>query len=182
MIEILIVIALVALITTVAIPSLSNVFRASGETFARNTALLLREARDRALLTDKLIRLRVDLDKQEIWLEEAASTYLMPRPADKSLSQREREDRDKREGETFRLVKQLTPEKRKVPTGIKLVEVQTPRLRDPAKEGMVDVYFFNNGNADAAVLRFESEEGVTQTVHLHPVTGQSRIDAEKAKP
>ena len=42
LIEILIVIGLIALVTAVAVPSLTNVFRASAESFAKQTALLLR--------------------------------------------------------------------------------------------------------------------------------------------
>jgi general secretion pathway protein H len=182
LIEILIVIGLIALVTAVAVPSLTNVFRASAESFAKQTALLLREARDRALLTDKLIRLRIDLDKQELWLEEAPSSYMLPKPKDRLGDSREEEEKAKLEADAFRMVKQLTKEKRPVPKGIRITEVITPRQKDPVKEGVVDVYFFNNGNADGVSIRFETDEKTAQGLTLHPVTGQSRIGPAEAKP
>jgi type II secretion system protein H len=181
LIEILIVIGLVALVTTIAIPSLTNVFRQSNEGFARQTALLLREARDRALLTDKLIRLRIDLTKQEFWLEEASSNYLLPKTSERISDRKSDEEKAKQEGEAFRQVKELTREKRAVPKTMKLTEVITPRQKDPVKEGMVDVYFFNNGNADGVTIRFETEEKTGQVITLNPITGQSRIVAEGVK-
>jgi hypothetical protein len=49
------------------------------------------------------------------------------------------------------------------------------------KEGVVDVYFFNNGNADGVSIRFESDEHTGQLLTLHPLTGQSRIVPEAVK-
>ncbi|MGZ6290536.1 MAG: pilus assembly FimT family protein, partial [Bdellovibrionota bacterium] len=129
LIEILIVIGLIALVSAIAIPSLTNVFRSSAESYARQTALLLREARDRALLTDKLIRLRIDLDKQEFWLEEANSNYLLPKTSDRLSDRKSDEEKAKQEGEAFRMIKELTKEKRVIPKSLKITEVITPRQK-----------------------------------------------------
>ena len=181
LVEILVVIGLIALITTFAVPSLVSVFRTTTESFARKTALLLREARDRALLTNKLIRFRIDLDKQQYWLEEAPSNYLVPKPVDRMKGSRDQEEREKREAETFHMVSSLTKDKRDVPRGLKITEVVTPRSKDPLKEGIVDVYFFNNGNADGVSVHFESDEKTGHLLTLHPLTGQSRIEPEAVK-
>lgn len=177
LIEILIVMGLVALITAVAIPSLTNVFRAGAESYARRTALLMRQARDRAFLTNKLVRMRVDIDKQEIWMEEASSSFLLPKLSERISDRSDRDDKIKKQDEAFQLSKELTREKQPVPKGIKITEVVSPRQKDPIKEGMADVYFFSNGNADGATIRFDSEEKTSQIVTLNPVTGQSRITA-----
>ena len=175
LVEILIVIALIAIVTALMVPSFSKVLRTSDEGYPTQMAQLLRQARDRALLTDKLIRLRIDLEKQQYWLEEAPSSYMMPKTDDKKLTEREREEADKKEGEAYRMVKELTADKKDIPSGIKIIEIKTPRQKNTITEGMVDVFFFNNGNADGVSLLFETEEKVRQTITLHPVTGQSKV-------
>lgn len=181
LVEILIVIGLIALITTVALPTLSKVFRTSAESFARQTALQLREARDRALLTDKIVRLRIDLDKQELWFEEANSNYLLPKPPERLPDSKTREEQEKKEAEVFHMVKELTREKKAIPKGIKIAQVVSPRNKDPIIDGVVDIYFFNNGNADGASIKFETEEKTGMLLTLHPLTGQSRIVPEAVK-
>ncbi len=176
LIEILIVIALVALITAVGIPSINNAFRTSKESFARKMAITLREARDRAMLTDKLVRLRIDLDNQEYWLEEAPSNYMLPTQPERGLSEREREEKKKKEEGTFRLLKEITSAKVKLPTGLSLVEVISPRAKMPMKEGIADVYFYNNGSTDGVAIHLEDEDKVKQSLKLHPVTGHSKLE------
>jgi hypothetical protein len=180
----MVVIGLIALVTAVAFPAFNSAFRTSREGFARKLAVTLREARDRAMLTDKLIRLRIDLDKQQYWFEEAPSTYMISRAPARPASEREKEESSKKEGEAFRQVKELTPEKVAVPSGLKITEVITPRQKDPVREGQVDVYFFHNGSADGVSIHFEDEDKVRQSIRLHPVTGHSRLTLgyEEGKP
>jgi type II secretory pathway pseudopilin PulG len=178
LVEVLIVLGLMALISAVMVPSFTGAFRTSIESFARNTALILGQARDRALLTDKLIRLRIDLDKQTYILEEAPASFLLPKPPERGLSRREEEERAKQEQETYTPVKDLTKEARALPKGLKIIQVNTPRQKKPVTEGIVDVFFFNNGNADGATIFFESDEKVHQSLTIHPVTGQCRVEAK----
>jgi type II secretory pathway pseudopilin PulG len=180
----MIVIALIALISAVAIPSLSNVFRSSREEFPRHLAISLREARDRAMLQNKLVRLRLDFDGQQYWFEEAPANYLKPKAVNNALSEREKDEQKKAEGEAFREVTELAKEKQKVPRGMKLFEVISPRLKQPQRDGVADVYFYDNGNTDGATIHFEDEEKTRQSIKLHPITGQSKIVAgyEEGKP
>jgi len=184
LVEVLIVIALVALVTAVGIPAFNSAFRTSKESFARKMAVMLREARDRAMLNDKLVRLRIDLDKQEYWMEEAPSNYMLRKEAPRGLSERDKEERAKQEGSAFRQLKELTAEKVPMPNGLKITEVITPREKDPVREGQTDVYFFANGNADGVSIHFEDDEQVRQSLKLHPVTGHStlKLGYEEGKP
>lgn len=182
--ELMIVIGLLALITAVGVPALNSAFRTSKESFARKMALSLREARDRALLTDKLLRLKVDLDKQEYWFEEAPSTYLMRKEPDRNMSERDKEERAKQDKGAFRQVKELSADKLPLPNGLRITEIISPRAKAPIKEGTAEVYFFNNGSADGVSIHFEDDENVRQNLVLHPVTGHSQLKAgyEEGKP
>jgi general secretion pathway protein H len=176
LVEILIVIGLLAIIVGTGVPAFTSAFRASKESFARKMALLLRETRDRAMLNDKLIRLRIDFDKQEYWLEEAPSNYMIGKPPARSLSERDQEELTKKEANTFRLLKELTPEKVVMPQGLKITEVRTPRAKAVITGGQTDVYFFNSGSTDGATILFEDEDNLKYRLILHPITGHSRLE------
>lgn len=180
----MIVIALVALISAVAIPSLSNVLRSSRDEFPRHLALSLREARDRAMLQHKLLRLRLDFDGQQYWFEEAPANYLKPKAADRGMSEADKEAQKKSETDSFREVTELAKEKQKIPKGLRLMEVISPRVREPLREGIADVYFYDNGNTDGVTIHFEDEEKVRSAIRLHPITGQSKfmLGYEEGKP
>lgn len=178
LLEVLIVIALIAFVSALGVSSLTSAFRAGKDSFPRHLALTLREARDRAMLRDQIIRLRLDLDKQEYWMEEAPGNYLLPKTVDRNLSERDREARDKADANTFKEMKDLVNGHQSMPQGLKIAEVVTPRLKDPRVDGVVDVYFYNNGSADGVKIIFEDEEGPRQALRLHPITGQSRVTPE----
>jgi general secretion pathway protein H len=179
LIEILIVVGLIALATTIFIPSLTGAFRTSTDAFARQTALVLGQARDRAMLTDKLIRLRIDLDKQVMSLDEASSSYLVPKAPDGPLSEREKEELEKKEAAVYQPVKEIMAEPRALPKELRIVQVSTPRLKKPVTEGLVDIYFFNNGHTDGATIYLKSSEDVYNAIVLHPITGLSRLEQKR---
>ncbi len=170
------VIGLMALITGVFVPSFTGAFRASGDAFIRQTALMMGQARDRAMLTDKLIRLTIDFNKQTMALDEAPSQYLVPKVSEQPPSEREKEELNKQEAATFRPVTELMKEPRKMPEGMKIIQVSSPRYKKPVTEGTAFVYFFNNGNTDGATIYLETPEKTHQAITLHPITGLSRLE------
>lgn len=178
LIEVLVVIGLVALVTGVFIPSFVSAFREKGESTARKLAVTMGEARDRAMLTDKLVRLKADLDKQTLTFEEAPSSYLVAKQADRPPSDREREDQDKKEAATFQPATELMKDPMQLNESLKLVQLKSPRYKTPLKEGTGYVYFFNNGSTDGATLFFETNDKVKEAITVHPITGQSKIEGK----
>jgi type II secretory pathway pseudopilin PulG len=178
LIEILVVIGLVALVTGVFIPSFVSAFRERGESEARKLAVTIGEARDRAMLTDKLVRLKIDIDKQTLSFEEAPSNYLIERTPDHPPSEREREEKDQVDAKNFQPSTELMKEPMKLTDGLKFIELKSPRYKTPAKEGTAYVYFFNNGSTDGATLYFQTEDKINEAISVHPITGQSRIEGK----
>jgi general secretion pathway protein H len=176
LLEILVVIGLMALMTGVFIPSFSDAFRTKGESVARKLALTMGQARDRALLTDKLIRLKIDFEKQTLTLEEANSGYLIAKTPDHTPSQREKEEAEKKEKDTFHQATELQDKPMELPDGLKVIEVKSARYKKPVTEGTAYVFFFNNGNTDGATIYFETAQKVHQAIILHPITGLSRLE------
>jgi len=173
LLEVLIALTLVALFSALAVPTLNSVFRTGAESFAVQTASLLREARDRALLTKSVVRVHFDLDKQEYWVEEGPDSVLIP--AERKNDRRTEEE--KQNDSPFRLLREITPKKRTMPYGVKVRQVIVPRQRNPIQEGSADIYFFPNGTGDGAIIGIEDFEKKAQSLWLHPLTGSSRIQA-----
>lgn len=169
-------IGLVALITSLGVATLTGTFRTSAEAFARQLSLQIGLARDRAYLADKLVRLRIDFTKQTFMIEEAPSHYLVPKTPDKELSDREKEELLKKEEGVYSSIPELMKSPAEMPTGLKMIEVTSARLKKPAKEGIVDIYFFNNGHNDGATIWFETDEQVHYSIRVHPVTGLTRFE------
>lgn len=176
LIEILVVIGLAALITGVFVPSFVSAFREKGEAAVRKLALTVGEARDRAMLNDKLVRLVIDFDKQTLNFQEAPSEYLVKKEQDRPPSEREREELEKKEALTFTQSKDLMSEPMKLSSSLRVIQVRSPRYKKPATEGQAYVYFFNNGSTDGATVYFETDEKTHQAIVIHPVTGQSRLE------
>ncbi len=178
-IEVLIVIGLVALITTVGLPALNSAFRTNTDAFIRQTALIMGQARDRAMLTDKLVRLRIDFEKQTMSLEQAPSTYLVPKAPERPLTGREKGEDEEKENGAYGPSREIMKEPREMPKDLKIIQVDSPRFKKPATEGLVDVYFFNNGHTDGATIYIKSDENVYKAIVLHPLTGTSRLIDKK---
>ena len=173
LLEILIAMALIAIISVIFLPSFTAVFRTTSESFSHKISGLLRQARDRAFLKSKLVRFRVDLDKQEYWLEEAPASYLMTPKVAGIQSLREKEEAQKKEEESFTIVNDLTKQRKQAPKGVRFVEIINPRLKGSAKEGICDTYFYPNGNADASTVHLEDDEKIQYSIIVHPITGQA---------
>ena len=69
LIELLVVVALMALIGTMAIPSISNVFKISLGSTTRDLATTIRYAYNAAMMTKKVHRLVYDLKANRYWVE-----------------------------------------------------------------------------------------------------------------
>lgn len=176
LIEIMVVVALIALISAFTIPTIATVFGRSVDEFAQELSGLFRECRDYALLKDKIVRIRFDLDKQQYWIEDGPATILLP-SGEAAEKAKEDQKRDPEKNKSpFRIAKELQRDKKKIPSGIKLVEVLSPRFPQPIKEGEADFFYFPNGMSEAAVLHLEAgKDDVKRSLVVHPLNGTSKL-------
>jgi prepilin-type N-terminal cleavage/methylation domain-containing protein len=173
LIEVLIALVLVALFSVIAVPTFNSVFRTGSQSFAIQTASLMRDARDRALLNKSVVRVRWDLDKQQYWAEEGPDSLLIPKETKEKLSDEEKKKVE--EESPFRLLREITPQHKTLPYGVKITQLVLPRKKDPVKEGIADIYFFPNGTGGGAIISLEDFDKRTQSLWVHPLTGSSRI-------
>lgn len=180
LLEVLVTIGLIAIISAIVIPDIGQIFRESLEAYARKSANLYREARDHALLTSRVVRVRIDLDEQKYWVEEADGSFLLP--TEKMIEERKEklerlsEEEKLKFADPFRMVKSITSRKTPVPDGIRVAGMLTPRSSQLIEEGIGDFYYFPHGAAENAVIHIENLEGEKRSLVIQPITGKTKVE------
>ena len=129
LIELLIVVAILGLVGMIVIPSISNTFRFSVQSSAREIATLIKDAANSAQISGRVHRIAYDLKTNQYWVESSSEATLL-----KSDESREKEkdrrsvfddpDADKNKG-GFRQESSLTKKKRTLPIGVKFKDIFT---------------------------------------------------------
>lgn len=180
LLEVLVVVGLIAILSAIIIPDIGQIFRESLEAYVRKSANLFREARDHAMLTSRVVRVRFDLDEQKYWVEEAPGNFLMP--TKESIEEKERklerlsEEERAKYADPFRIVKSITGKKKTVPDGLRVSGLLSPRSPQLIEEGVADFYYFPHGIAEAAVIHIENIDGEKRSLVVQPVTGKTKVE------
>src|ERR1700761_2738418 len=91
LIELMVVVALIALISVMALPSISSYFQVSLNSATREVAATVREAYNATLVTGKLHRIVYDLKQGQYWVEQGPNGAVL-----ETKQSREREELKKR--------------------------------------------------------------------------------------
>ena len=178
LIEILVGLTLIALVTAVMIPGTASIFRANLDSYARRAASMFRESRDYAILMNRVVRIAIDLDKQQYWIEDAPATFLLPQKSAVPLADMsdEEKEREKKKQQQFRMTKDIVKAKIDVPNGLRIHAVISPRSTKVITEGIAEIYYFPHGVAEPAVIQLEDVEGNKRSLVVHPITGKTRLE------
>lgn len=188
LVEILVVIALVGLITLLALPTISSYFRVSLNTVTRELASTFREAYNASIITGRVHRLVYDLDSDEFWVEQGPNEVLID-----SAATKEREERRKRlfakkkegEGEPayhFSLARNVTRKKRSLPRGASFKDVVSEFSEKPLTEGLAYTHIFPHGIAERTLVHLTDLQNHETTLVLSPVIGKTSVQSGYVKP
>jgi prepilin-type N-terminal cleavage/methylation domain-containing protein len=180
LIEILVVIALIALIMSVAVPNFNLALKVNISKTSRELATTIKSTYDEAILKGTVHRIAFDLNQNEYWVEVGPKDYLM-----KNLEQVEAErrklDRMTEEEkkaylkEPFVLAKNLTSKKISLPTGVKFLDVINSRTKEPQTEGVVYAHVFPHGFVEKLIIHITDRFDRKHTLFVNSVTGKSRF-------
>ena len=190
LIEVLIVVAVIGVMAFAAAPAVNSLTGANARSAAGQIAGASRYLFDTAALRHQTCRLVVDMDRQEWWAEctEAGPGGRRSQPvvgkdgaaeddAQLARSYSDEPDAEKRKflsRARFAEFKDRQVRKRELPGRATFAGVVTPRSRDPQSKGTAYVYFFPQGQADAARIPVADGDAV-YTVVLQPLTGHARV-------
>jgi general secretion pathway protein H len=187
LVELMIALAVMALLTAAVTPALSSLTGADARKAAGELSGSLRYLFDTAALRHATCRMAIDLDHRGYWAECAPGQVGVLKENDRSLlapDDEELADRfpDERDAERRRLLAQtrfgafndrLLP-KRALPGHAVFGEIKVEGRTEPVTRGMAYVHFFAAGQAQRAYIPVV-DGSYRYTVVLEPFTGRARV-------
>lgn len=160
LIEILVVVAIIALISALAMPSISSFFQISLGSTSREMASIIKEAYNAAVVTGKVYRVAYDLKENSYWVEAGPSNSLLD-----TKETREREERRRKFSSRlsdappppsqFMMDTMITRKKKKLPRGVVFEDILTQQSPDPINVGTAYSHFFPNGLSEQTIVHIK---------------------------
>jgi len=187
LIELLIAIGIVAILAAASLPALSAVTGANARAAAGELAGAARYVFETAALRHETCRLAVDLENETWWAECTKGRWLAER--DEAAARKAEEDEallqrfpDERDAEKRRLLARAKfgqfsdrlAKKRGLPGSAAFADVWAEHQREPTSKGIAYVYFFPNGQAEAARIPIVDGDNVYSVV-TQPFTGHAKV-------
>ena len=183
--EVLIVVGLIALVMSLAMPGIGLVMKANINNSSRELATVIRAAHDEAILKGSVYRVAFDLDRGEYWVEIGERDFLMrtseQTEAERKLNERRNDDDKEKHKDVFQLAQLVTKKKRSLPLGVKFNEIFTSRSKDAIKGGVAYSFVFPFGFIEKTVIHLKDDMDRETTLVVSSVTGKSRLFAHYAK-
>jgi general secretion pathway protein H len=192
LIELLVVIAVIAVAATAVVPAIRSVTGANARAAAGELSGAMRWMFDTAAMRHETCRLALDID-HSAWWAECTKTRPGERRAPVAVkngpSTREDDDDalaerfpDERDAEKRRLLARAKfgayedrqVKKRGLPGSAAFKDVWAQHQREPQTSGIAYVYFFSQGQAEAARVPIADGDNVYSVV-LQPFTGHARV-------
>lgn len=177
LVELLIVVALIALIGTMAVPGISNTFKISLQTATREIASTIKETYNASMMTKRVYRIVYDLKEQAYWVEFGPASLALD--TEESLKHEERMNRFKKEkkeeGPSFQMATNITRSKKSLPRGVTFKDIKTEQAKELATEGTVYTHFFPHGMIEQTVVHLQDNSQHQSTLWVQPLVGRTRV-------
>lgn len=178
LIELLVVVGLIVLIATFALPGLSSYFRISLNSATREVASTMKKAYNSAILTGQVYRMAYDLKDNTFWVEAGPNTVLLD-----TADSKEKEARRKRfaspdekpQPSRFAMDTTVTRSKVSLPRGVVYEDITTEQFKDPVKEGIAYTHIFPHGIAEQTIIHLKDSSGHQISLVIFPIMGNTRL-------
>lgn len=189
LLELMVVIVLVGLLITIAIPTLRSLSGANIKNEIVRLSGLTSEVYARAAISGLTYRINFDLEAQNYWVEEKVGDAgsvapelgyeeLMKERLNKSTSDEEKE-KVQRFLPNFKAAEGDLGEKHQLDTDLILYGAWTEHMQEVSRTGTVSIYFFSGGYTQSAfvsIAKKGEEEDSSIYMALSPLTGAVEID------
>lgn len=179
LIEILVVIALIALIMSLAVPQVTLALKVNISNTTRDLATTIRSTYDEAVLKGNVYRIKFDLDKNQYWVEQGERNYLVRTEAQEEEYQKKIARLSKEEAEKFQepfsLARSITKNKKNLPKGVTFKDIATSHVKKPQSAGSLTVHVFPHGFMENLVVHLKDTYDRESTLIVNPVSGKSRV-------
>lgn len=173
LIEILLVLAIIAMVTSIGIPAVGRLTyqRVAGTT--RRFVGVLRSVRNDAILLNRIYRLAIDFDNQTWWIEKQARLELLET---ESQGQKPVDPKNPPPKSGFSIADKYGKKPKELPGGVVFNGVLTER-DGLLKSGLAYVHFFPSGYAEQSVV-YLNKEGVQTggySLYVRPANGKIEV-------
>lgn len=181
LIEMMVVMAIIALMAALAVPSVSNFFQVSLSSTAREMAGVVKETYNSTVVTGQVHRLVYDFKTQSYWVESAMGSVLLDTDESRKRAERksrfatekEKEEAEKQRSSQFMMAKSVTRKKVALPTGVTFEDVQTQQSEEPITEGKAYTHFFPHGMIEQTVVHLMDTSKHHVSLVLNPIVGKT---------
>ena len=183
----MVVVAIIALVTGMVIPSISSYFQISLNSTTRNLANTIKETYNSAVVTGNVHRIVYDFKERQFWVEVGPPTALLESKEYKEKEQKKRRsfldtDKDKDDNGGFMLDKTVTRKKQKLPVGVEFEDILTQQSPEPATEGKSFTHFFPNGITEQTIVRLKDTSAHHASLVISPLLGRTDVYDRYIKP
>jgi len=173
LIEILLVLAIIAMVTSIGIPAVGRLTyqRVAGTT--RRFVGVLRSVRNDAILLNRIYRLAIDFEKQTWWIEKQSKLELL---GSESQGQKPVDPKNPQPASGFNIADKYGTKPRELPGGVVFDGVLTEK-DGLLRSGMVYVHFFPSGYAEQSVV-YLNKQGVETggySLYIRPANGKIEV-------
>jgi prepilin-type N-terminal cleavage/methylation domain-containing protein len=175
LIELMIVVAIIAMVSAMAIPSITSYFQVSLTSAARELAGTIKETYNTTVITGQVHRMVYDLKTSEYWVETGPNTVLLD-----TKESREREARKKRlasnekaPASPFQMDKTVTRKKLSLPSGVTFEDVLTQQSTEPITEGTAYSHFFPHGLIEQTIIHIQDKSKHHVSLVIAPIIGNT---------
>jgi prepilin-type N-terminal cleavage/methylation domain-containing protein len=178
LLEMLIVMALIALMSAFALPSITSYFQVSLSKASREMASTVKEAYNSTIITGKVHRLVLDFKSGTYWVESGPADALLD--TRESLEKAERRKRwakpsDKPPPSNFAMESSVTRKKMALPEGVEVEDVYTERSPDPMTEGTAYSHMFPSGITEQTIIHLKDKSEHHNTLVITPLLGRTDV-------
>ena len=171
----MIVVAIIAMVSALAIPSITSYFQVSLTSASRQIAGTIKETYNATVITGQVHRLAYDLKESTYWVETGPNNVLLD-----TKESKEREARKKRIGHNekpvaspFNLDKTVTRKKVSLPSGVTFEDVMTQASTEAITEGMAYSHFFPHGMIEQTIIHLTDKSKHKVSLVILPIIGNT---------
>lgn len=178
----MIVVFILGLVGIIAIPSISNTFRFSVKSSAREIATLIKDTANSAQVSGRIHRIAWDLKNSQYWVESTSETALLKSEESRKAERERRSIFDKVDPEEerkkggFRQENLLTKNKKSLPIGVKFKDIYTEQSEEPITTGMAYTHIFPQGLSEKSLIHLIDNSKNEISLVVSNLLGRCTVD------